>query len=124
MGASESPVHTVRTTLNYALPLSKGGSAIFYPGTASAKRRPFDAREVEVADIRGRESDFNLDVQGFQVVSRMSREKTFDDDERVKEVYYAECEALIKDVLVSPFGRACILSLTNARFRTEQAQAE
>lgn len=98
MGSLETPMHTVRTTLNYYLPPSKGGTTVYYPGTASDKRRKHQPREVDVTDIRGREADFSLDVQGFQVVEHESREKTFDNDERIKQDYYPECAAVVKQM--------------------------
>ena len=94
---SQAP-HTVKAVLNHYLPPSKGGQAVYYPGTASDKRREHDPREVVITDIRGREEDFKLDVQGFQMAQQESKEKVFDDDARIREVYYPECEELVKEL--------------------------
>lgn len=96
MGAAPPNMHTVQTTLNYYLPPSVGGVATYYPGTASDKRRTHQPREVTVTDIRGWESAFDLDKQGFQMVEGATVEKTFDDDARVRGVYYPECIELVK----------------------------
>lgn len=49
-------------------------------------------------DIRGKESDYTLDVDAFQVVSDVpSAEKDFDDDEHIKQTYYPEVEKLLLD---------------------------
>jgi hypothetical protein len=52
--------------------------------------------EVEVNDIRGREQDFSLDKDAFQVFQGVpSEEKDFTDDEHIKQVYYPEVEKLL-----------------------------
>ena len=96
--SSTMATHTVSTTLNYYLPPSLGGVDTIYLGTASEKRRKHQPRTVLVTDIRGRETQFALDKQGFQIVQHESSEKDFDDDAKIKEAYYAECAALLKTV--------------------------
>lgn len=51
-----------------------------------------------VRDVRGKESEYTMDTSGFQFVTRKSRETLFEDDEQIKAGYYAEVEALLKDV--------------------------
>ncbi|KAI0203402.1 hypothetical protein F4808DRAFT_467472 [Astrocystis sublimbata] len=53
---------------------------------------------VKVTNIAGREAEFSLDVQGFQVVPNVAEEKDFVDDEQIKKVYYPETERLLKEV--------------------------
>ncbi|KAL1306243.1 hypothetical protein AAFC00_004333 [Neodothiora populina] len=54
--------------------------------------------EVEINDIRGRESQFNLNDNAFAVVSGVeSEEKDFTDDDHIKQVYYPEVEKVILD---------------------------
>jgi hypothetical protein len=55
-----------------------------------------DYVDVQIADIRGREEEFHLDTQGFQYVKKQSVEKDFDDNEKIKEVYYPECAELVQ----------------------------
>ncbi len=58
-----------------------------------------DTRRLPVNDLRGREDQFTLDKNGFCVVNLDSAEKTFEEDERIKEVYYSEIEKLVKERL-------------------------
>lgn len=60
--------HVVDTTLNYYLSPARGGAEVYQPGAVSDKRRPHDVQKVQVVDIRGREDEFLLDKQGFQII--------------------------------------------------------
>ena len=54
--------------------------------------------EVSIHDIRGREQDFQMNVNGFGVLHGIeSEEKDFTDDEHIKQVYYPEIEKLLID---------------------------
>jgi hypothetical protein len=57
-----------------------------------------DTRRLPVHDLRGRFGEFELDRNGFQVVKLDSVEKGFEDDERIRRVYYPEIERLIRGV--------------------------
>lgn len=91
-----------RTTLNYYLEPSKGGVEAFYDGAVVEKRRKHAEVPVTVTDIRGQEREFTLDKQGFQVVKAVSVEKTFDDVNRIKGVYYPESAELLKRMYAQP----------------------
>ena len=54
--------------------------------------------KATIYDLNGRESEFSLDLQGFQVHRNSAKEKDFLDDEQIKTVYYPETEQLLKDV--------------------------
>ncbi|KAI0096970.1 hypothetical protein GGR51DRAFT_488391 [Nemania sp. FL0031] len=60
--------------------------------------RPTESHTVKITNIAGRESEFTLDNQGFQVYPNVAQEKDFADDEHIKAVYYPETEQLLKDV--------------------------
>jgi hypothetical protein len=60
--------------------------------------RPTEVHPVTVRDVRGREKDFTLDRNGFQLHRHTASEKDFIDDEKIKAGYYAETEQLLKDV--------------------------
>lgn len=63
-------------------------------------QRNFGAEEKDVTihDIRGREKEFDMNVNGFGVLQGIeSQERDFTDDERVKSVYYPEVEKLLLD---------------------------
>ena len=53
---------------------------------------------MPVHDLRGRFGEFELDQNGFQVMKLESAEKGFEDDERIRRVYYPEIEALVRGV--------------------------
>lgn len=53
---------------------------------------------VPINDIRGHESDFTLDKNGFQIVKSTTSEKEFRDDDKIKDGYYKEIEELLKKV--------------------------
>jgi len=57
-----------------------------------------DTRRLPVHDLRGRFDEFKLDRNGFQVVKLDSAEKGFEDDEKIRRVYYPEIERLIRGV--------------------------
>lgn len=52
--------------------------------------------DSEVKDVRGFESGYSFEKQGFQWVNWSSAQKTWDDDEEIKEIYYPDCEELLK----------------------------
>lgn len=55
---------------------------------------------VQINDIRGHESEYNLDKDAFQVYSGVKSAttyETFNDDEEIKRVYYPEVEQLLLD---------------------------
>lgn len=56
-------------------------------------------RERSVENIRGRESDYNVDNAGFAVYKYPAQEKAFTDETQVREGYYPEVEALLKEKL-------------------------
>jgi hypothetical protein len=53
---------------------------------------------VPIRDIRGHESEYSLDKNGFQVVHSTTAEKEFNDEEKIKGGYYKEIEDLLKEV--------------------------
>lgn len=57
-----------------------------------------EEHEVEINDLRGREHEFDMNVNGFTTVQGVeSAEKEFTDDDKIKEVYYPEIEKLLLD---------------------------
>lgn len=53
----------------------------------------------EVHNIRGRENEFNTNNSGFAVYNYPAREKTFTDDQAVRDGYYKEVEQLLREKL-------------------------
>ena len=108
MSATQSHVETVTAPskvlaeLNFFEPPKDGSKAHNYMYTGPEPQRNFSdvPHVVSIEDIRDRENEFNLDKNGFQVVKAPSKttHADFDDDERVKEVYYPEVEEILKKV--------------------------
>ncbi|OBT75620.1 hypothetical protein VF21_05157 [Pseudogymnoascus sp. 05NY08] len=101
------PANVVHTTLNYFLDPKLGGHVDITPGTAGFYRRKYDTHPVDIHDIRGREADFNLDKQGFQIYKHSSAEKDFQDDDQIKAVYYPETEEWLKKVTGATRVKVC-----------------
>lgn len=57
-----------------------------------------EPHEVTIADIRGRERDFDLNTSGFAVVQGVpsAAPPDFADDAAIRDIYYPETEALLK----------------------------
>ena len=95
-------VHDVPTQLNYYKDPGDGSEpAPTYVGKPETYERPFEPLDVVVQDIRGREDQFTLDKNGFQIYRHESQEKDFTDDDQIKAVYYPETEQLLKDAYVT-----------------------
>jgi hypothetical protein len=56
-------------------------------------------RKRSVHDLHGQENNFTTDNAGFAVYRSPAKEKTFTDDAAVREGYYAEVEALLREKL-------------------------
>ncbi|KAL7955402.1 hypothetical protein V8C34DRAFT_316484 [Trichoderma compactum] len=73
------------------------------PSHVSDQRRtnlifqPKDTRDV--VDVRGDESSFSLDVQGFSFVTHVTSVVDFHDAVQVKEKYFQEVEGILKNNL-------------------------
>ncbi|KAK4949000.1 hypothetical protein LTR10_012373 [Elasticomyces elasticus] len=53
-------------------------------------------QEVTIQDVRGREADFDMNINGFSVIQGVSsEEKDFTDDEHIKQIYYPEVEKVL-----------------------------
>lgn len=93
-----TPRH-VHTTINYYKDPKDGTE---HAPSIAGKRSTFTQPSIDVehviTDITGRESDFTLDSHGFQLHDHASQEKSFEDDGRIKEVYYPEVEQLVREV--------------------------
>ena len=92
----------VKSTLNFYKVPEDGSKPFNYVETPpeGQPQRNFgmEPHEVELDDIRGRESDFYLEKDAFQAIKGVtSEEKDFADDEHVKSVYYPEVEKLLLD---------------------------
>ncbi|KAI0764329.1 hypothetical protein BD413DRAFT_482792 [Trametes elegans] len=92
----------VPTTLNYYAPVNEETPYQYayqdFPADKPRTNVTSDPHPAVVHDARGREAEFSLDKNGFQFVTWPSREKTFDDEERIQKEYYPEVEEILKKV--------------------------
>lgn len=112
----------VRTILNYHLEPERGGAEVWCPGTVRDKRRPHEHQEVFVTDIRGHESEFSLDKQGFHVGPfQPSFLGDLKEDDKFREEYYPEVAAHLKKMYVS---RRCVCQDVADRYFPGRAPRE
>ncbi|XXG97229.1 hypothetical protein Hte_003524 [Hypoxylon texense] len=100
---STIPRGPVTARLNFTVPPAPGVKAVNYvdepPAGEPQRNLVVDPREVVVSDVRGREADFGLDRDAFQVVTGLpeSAEADFADDASIAARYYPEVERLLLD---------------------------
>ncbi|KAL1884373.1 hypothetical protein VTK73DRAFT_67 [Phialemonium thermophilum] len=100
---SRIPRGDVQAKLHFYKPPADGSKPFNYvntPPEGEPQRNYSDeAHEVTIHDIRGHESDFNLDHDAFQIIQDVppSAEKDFVDDTSIKTNYYPEVERLLLD---------------------------
>ena len=87
---------------NYHLDPSDGSQPCSIIGRPETYERPLQPLSHVVYDIRGKEAQFTLDGQGFQVYRHISEEKSFQNEEEIKRVYYPEIEGILKSAY-APF---------------------
>jgi hypothetical protein len=89
----------VETVINY---FDLSNDRVFYPGTAGYQRRKFDVKPTIINDLRGREDEFTLEKNGFQVLKEVwSREDVEDVPEHIKGVVFPETIAAVKRAYVA-----------------------
>ncbi|EMD00670.1 hypothetical protein BAUCODRAFT_179338 [Baudoinia panamericana UAMH 10762] len=93
------PAHS---SLTFYAPPTDGSAPFNYveePPEGSPQRNYGEfPHDVTINDIRGREKDFDMNVNGFGIVQGVnSEEKDFIDDEHIKSVYYPEVEKVLLD---------------------------
>jgi len=88
----------VDTVLHYYKPNADGSPPHpTYTDRPETYERPTEVHPATVRDVRGKESDYTLDKNGFQFYKHTSEEKDFKDDDEIKKLYYPETEQLLKD---------------------------
>ncbi|KAF9869892.1 mechanosensitive ion channel [Colletotrichum karsti] len=60
--------------------------------------RPFETHNVTIEDVTGKEEDYSLDKNGFQIHRHQAIEKDFLDEAQIRSGYYQEVEELLKSV--------------------------
>lgn len=80
---------------NATKPFEKPWAKVDGPGYSFALKD----HERSVEDIRGRESEFSTDKSGFAVYQHPAKEKSFREDQAVRDGYYAEVEEVLRQKL-------------------------
>ena len=98
--SSYIPRGAVTTSLKFYAPPSDGSKPFNYVEQApeGQPQRNYSDTDIEVSldDIRGKESNFNVDDNAFAtLIVGESAEKKFEDDESIKKNYYPEVEQLL-----------------------------
>lgn len=111
------------TTLYYFLEVKDGGIIQTYPGTAFEKRRKHVPHEMNIKDLREVKDKFTLDKNGFQLVQHpTAMDKDFLDEQQIKDVYYPECQRLMKKMTGA--SEVQIVSHMCRRHRFDEAQSD
>jgi len=87
--------HVVETTLNFVIP---GEKVIFYATDRKRSHMPLEPHTVRVEDARPHLSEFSLEKSGFELLNRPTVVKDFSDEQEIKDIYYPEIEALVKEI--------------------------
>lgn len=91
--------HDVETTLNFHKDNEDGSPPHpTYVDRPETYDRPVETHKVTIHDVRGEEDKYSLDQNGFEIIRRPAQEKDFLDDDKIKTLYYAEVDQLLKDV--------------------------
>ena len=102
MAALTTLPRDVPTTLNYYTLDPNSNEPPFrivsQTPTSEADNADTEPHEVVIRDARGREKSdgLSLDTSGFQFAHHVSQERDFNDEEKVKTIYYKEIEELLK----------------------------
>lgn len=98
------PRGEAHSTLVFYAPPADGGVPFNYIETPppGLPQRNFgeDSHEITLQDIRGRESEFDMNERGFGVLQNVSsgmQNADFNHDEKIEKTYYPEVESLLLD---------------------------
>ena len=114
----------VPATLQYFTPPADGSTPFTDLTVDEATGKPkrnweSDPRIVGVEDVRGKENQFLLDLNGFQFVHCPSRHTAFVDDRAIASEYYPEAVELVKtitggsDAIVFDHSKFLLLSFSS-----------
>ncbi|KAI0081647.1 hypothetical protein K474DRAFT_1635579 [Panus rudis PR-1116 ss-1] len=89
----------VLTTLNYYAPIGTEAPYQYVyeaPPNIPQNNLGSETHPVTIHDVRGRESEYTLDRNGFQFVKHQSKETEFTDHGKIEKEYYPEVIELLK----------------------------
>ena len=96
--SSSDRAHSIYADFNYYPQDQPIPEPINVTKPSSFLKEPKDTRRMFVQDIRGNESSYSLDRNGFEIVHHLTEEKDFLDDDQIQKAYYPEVEELVKRV--------------------------
>ncbi|GJJ11654.1 hypothetical protein Clacol_005890 [Clathrus columnatus] len=96
-------IATVPVSLNYYQPPADGSKPWVRAGSDLDPKAPptnfsYEEKQVIIENIRGHESEYDLDSSGFLFYKHESEFKNFEDETAIQDVYYKESIKLIKKV--------------------------
>jgi len=97
------PRGTVEASLTFYAPPTDGSPPFNYvekpPQGQPQRNYTEDTHTVTIHDIRGHESEYDFNINGFGVIQNVpdSAEKEFTSDDSIKEKYYPEVEKVLLD---------------------------
>ncbi len=94
MGAAQE-AGAISAIIPYVVP---GETAIFYPGKREASYWPAVDHPVVIRDARAIQDRLDLEKNGFVLLNRRTAVTDFTDKQAIREVYYPEIEALVKEI--------------------------
>ncbi|OQN97501.1 hypothetical protein B0A48_16654 [Cryoendolithus antarcticus] len=86
----------VRAPLEFYLQGGEGIESIHIPLSNKNEGHKFNTQHVDIEDVRGHETDFTLDENGFELLRAPTTFTDFHNSDAVTSHYYAEAEALLK----------------------------
>ncbi|GJJ11695.1 hypothetical protein Clacol_005931 [Clathrus columnatus] len=99
---SVAEITTISTTLHYFKPPPDGSKpwveTNLQTGEHSSNVSQGSSKQVIIENVRGHESEYDLDTTGFLFLEHESQCKNFEDEATIKDVYYKESIGLIKKV--------------------------
>lgn len=90
----------VTATLQYIAPMSLKPVSYMYEPPAGVPRinATYEPHQTVIRNLRPIASRLSLDAEGFRLLHHESHVRTFQQDEKVRDVYYSEVAELIKGV--------------------------
>ena len=96
MGSLASQRQDIQAALNFHKP----GEDVLYIGS-HYNHLDYDTHQVLIEDVYGREDEFSLDTQGFQIVKAPTALENFDDAAQIETKYYEEIIVYVKNLYVT-----------------------
>jgi len=91
---------TVDATLNYLVPMQVKPRILAYqpPPGVPRSNAAYEARTVQIHDLRASAYATSLDREGFELIGQRSAVRNFYDEDELRRVYYPEAERLVAAV--------------------------